>query len=116
MEEDQVVNAFAITQESPFPVIVVSVVKGELEGMLSSSIVAYRQVLFEVEGGMIDAAMALFAITYYVFMYQYTGSLNNVFAYLQKCKCIFQFPDIRKFPTSVIAFANSLNFNRNAKD
>ena len=65
------------------------VVKGGLEGMLSSSIVANRQVLFEVDGGMMDATMALFA-TYYVFMYEYPASLNNLFTYLQKC--IFQIP------------------------
>ena len=86
-------DAFALTLKSPFPVIVV---KGGLEGMLTSSVVADRQVLFEVEGGMVDATMALFA-TYYVFMYEYPASLNNVFTYLQKC--IFQIPDGRKLPS-----------------
>jgi hypothetical protein len=84
------------------------VVKGGLEGMLSSSIVADRQVLFEVDGGMMDATMALFA-TYYEFMYEYPASLNNLFTYLQKC--IFQIPDARKLPTSVITFVNALDCN-----
>ena len=82
------------------------VVKGGLEGMLSSSIVADRQVLFEMDGGMMDATVALFA-TYYVFMYEYPASLNNLFTYLQKC--IFQIPDGRKLPTSVITFVNALD-------
>ena len=103
-------DAFALTIKSPFPVIVV---KGDLEGMLTSSIVADGQVLFDVEGGMMDATLALFA-TYYVFMYEYPASLNNVFTYLQKC--IFQIPDGRKLPTSVITFVNSMNCNRNAED
>ena len=60
-----------------------------------------------------DAAMALFA-TYCVLMHEYPASLNNVFAYLQKC--IFQLPDGRKLPTPVITFVNSLDFNRNAED
>ena len=102
-------DAFALTLKSPFPVIVV---KGGLEGMLTSSVVAGRQVLFEVEGGMVDATMALFA-TYYVLMYEYPASLNNVFTYLQKC--IFQIPDGRKLPTSVITFVNSLDSNGNAE-
>ena len=84
------------------------VVKGELEGMLSSSIVADQQVLFEVDGGMMEATMALFA-TYYVFMYEYPTSLNNFFTYLQKC--IFQIPDARKLPTCVITFVNALDCN-----
>ena len=71
-------DAFVSTLKSPFPVIVV---KGGLEGMLTSSIVAEQQVLFEVEGRMVDTTMALFS-TYYVFMYEYPASLNNVFTYL----------------------------------
>ena len=97
-------DAFALTLESPFPAIVV-------KGMPSSSIVADRQVLFEVEGEMMNPVMALFA-THYVFMYEHPASLNNVFTYLHKC--IFQIPDGCKLPASVITFVNSLDCNRNA--
>ena len=102
-------DTFVSTLKSLFPDIVV---KGGLEGILTLSIVADQQVLFEVEGGMVDATMALFS-TYYVFMYEYPASLNNVFTYLQKC--FFQIPNGQKLPTSVITFVNSLDSNRNAK-
>ena len=103
-------NAFALTLKSPFPI---NVVKGDLEGMLTLSNVADGQVLFDVESGMMDATLALFA-PYYVFRYEYPATLNNVFTYLQRC--IFQIADGRKLSTSVIAFVNSLSCNRNAED
>ena len=95
-------DEYASSLLSPFPVIVA---KGGLEGMLSSSIVAEKQVLFEVDGGMLEATMHSFA-TYYVFMFEYPPSLNNFFTYLQKC--IFNIPDSRKLPTSIITFVNEL--------
>ena len=82
------------------------VVNGKFEEMLSSSIVADGQVLCEVDGGMLDATMALFA-SYYVFMYEYPTSLNNLFIYLQKC--VFQIQDARKLPTAVITFVNAVD-------
>lgn len=94
---------FARALKSPSPVIVVN---GKFEAMMSSSIVADGEVLFEVDGGMMNATMALFA-TYYVFMYEYPVSLNNLFIYLQKC--IFQIQDARKLPTAVITFVNTID-------
>ena len=61
------------------------------------------QVLFKVEGGMVDTTVVLFAM-YYVLMYKYPASLNNVFAYLQTC--ILQILDGQKLPMSVITFVN----------
>ena len=72
-------------------------------GKYISRVVADRQVLFEVEGGMVDTTVVLFAM-YYVLMYEYPASLNNVFAYLQTC--IFQILGGQKLPTSVITFVN----------
>ena len=102
-------DAFVSTLKSPFPVIVV---EGGSEGMLTLSVVADQQVLFEVESRMVDATMVLFSM-YYVFMHKYPASLNNVSTYLQKC--IFQIPNGQKLPTSVITFVNSLDSNGNAK-
>ena len=48
--------------------------------MLTSCVVADRQVLFEVEGGMEDAARALFA-TYYVLMYLTLPQSLNILRY-----------------------------------
>jgi hypothetical protein len=62
-------------------------VKGNLKGMLISSIVADRQVLFQVDGGMMNATMALFA-TYYAFMFEYRAYLN---IFLHICRSTFKF-------------------------
>ncbi|XP_028415514.1 uncharacterized protein LOC114538579 [Dendronephthya gigantea] len=102
VSEDKDINVHAASLKSIFPVIVV---KGGFEGILSSSIVADKQVLFEVEGGMLEATMLLFA-TYYVFMFEYPSTLNNFSTYLHKR--IFNIPDSRKLPTSVICFVNEL--------
>ena len=42
--------------QSPFPIIVS---KGGLEGMLSSSIISEKEVLFKVAGGMMEATTYL---------------------------------------------------------
>ena len=90
------------TGASPFPVIVAC---GPLNAILGIYIVADHQMLFQVNGGIVEAVVALFAC-YYVFMIQYPVSLNNLFLYLQKC--LFNIPDSQKLPTSVITFVNSL--------
>ena len=95
-------DIYASSLQSPFPVVVS---KERLEGMLSSSIVAEKQVLFEVDGGMLEATMHLFA-KYYVFMFEYPPSLNNFFTYL--LKSIFNITDSKKLLTSVITFVNEL--------
>ena len=61
------------------------------------------QVLFTVNGGIVEAVVSLFA-RYYVFMIEYPKPLKNLFIYMQKC--LFSISDSGKIPTSVMAFIN----------
>ena len=54
------------------------VLQGRLQAPEESLIVADYQVLFKFPGGIVEGAVVLLA-TYYVFMYRYASSLNNVF-------------------------------------
>lgn len=69
-------------------------------------IIADQQVLFQVNGGVIEGCLALMS-TYYVFMYLYPSSLDNFFTYMQKC--ILNVADAKKMPTAIIKFVNSLS-------
>ena len=75
---------------------------------------AYHQVLFKVEGGIVEAVGARFSC-YYVFMITHPQSLNNLYLYLQNC--LFNIPNNQKLPTSVITFLNAIaNFSQSKED
>lgn len=99
-----------MAREEAFPAIVV---KGELKGLqdfTQVAIIAEKQVLCKVNGGLVDAAIGLMA-AYYVFMFKYAGTLNHFCLFLQKC--VLQIQDGKKLPASVITFVNKLNLNSN---
>ena len=97
-------------ESSPFPVILAC---GSLDAISRLYVVADYQVLFQINGGIVEAVVSLFAC-YYVFMIEYPKSLKNLFIYLQKC--LFNISDTIKLPTSVITFVNKIgHFSRKIK-
>lgn len=103
MQESAKVEEALSQMSSPFPKILVT---GTIESPDDISIVADRQMLFYIRGGIVEACLGLLA-TYYVFMFEYPNSLNIFFIYMQKC--ILNIQDARKLPASIIHFVNNLN-------
>ena len=96
---------------TPFHIIIVH---GKLDATDEICIVADHQVLFKVKGGIVEAVVAFFSC-YYVFIFKYPASLNNLYLYLQNC--IFNIPNNQKLPTSVITFINAIaNFSKAKED
>ena len=87
---------------SPFPVIFAC---GTLDAISNLYIVADYQVLFKVEGRIVEAVVPLFAC-YYIFMIEYPKFLKNLFIYMQRR--LFIISDSGKLPTCVMTFINNI--------
>ena len=89
--------------EKPLPCIFM---KGALSEQPCLYLVADRQILCEVNGGLADATIGLMAV-FYVFMYEYPGGLSNYYLYLQHC--VIQIRDGRKLPVTVMSLVEELD-------
>ena len=91
---------FLPRHSSPFPVIFAC---GTLDAISNLYIVADYQVLFKVEGRIVEAVVSLFAF-YYIFMIEYPKSLKKLFIYMQRC--LFNISDSGKLPPCAMTFIN----------
>lgn len=102
-QETEDAKSKARTMEKPLPCILI---QGALNEQPSLHLVADRQVICEVNGGLADATIGLMAV-FYVFMYEYPGGLSNFYLYLQHC--VLQIRDGRKLPVSVLRLVEELD-------
>lgn len=80
-QEDESFDEVAQSRTEMFPKIFI---KGDLDKSAKAAIIAENLVLCEVDGGLVAATIGFMAANY-VFMFKYSGPLNNFCLFLQKC-------------------------------
>ena len=81
-------------------------VKGEIQDLNETAVVAEKMVICTLQGMLLDAVVLYMAVNY-VFMFEFPIGFNHFCLFLQKC--VLHIHDGKKLPSSILEFINKLD-------